>query len=337
MTQPANEVVGAALWQSLVAYSEVYTCYSSALATWVALDRPSWHRDVNNGLRLTLVEAGHGLFGFSHFSPGLRADLGLVRRASDDDDEAVSAILAELERSGRVIVAGDGFHLPWHVAAGRRHVPHWFVLTGSPDALLVVDPFACRNDLGRQEAAQERIEPPALAALALAHPKNDQVVALREALALGDDARSGEGGRFEWLVCAPAETHAADGPNGPDAALRLARHFQDYGGEPDAYRQADDIWSVARHRAFLALYAAGVAESSDEGLRVWVDDHASPLARRWSHMAPLLMQATLALKAGRQPSSSVADKLEELAELEATAARAFPVDPAQARLSPEDV
>jgi hypothetical protein len=43
-------------------------------------------------------------------------------------------------------------------------------------------------------------------------------------------------------------------------------------------------------------------------------------------VAPLLLQATLALQSGRQASTSVADTLEELAEREAAAAASFPDD-----------
>lgn len=336
MTRPGDEIVEESRWASLTGYSEAYTCYSSALATWTAFERADWPRAVNTGLHLGLVDAGGGLFGFSHFPPRLLAEVGLVRRASDDADEAVAAILDELERSGRVIVAGDGFRLPWHVASGLQHVPHWFVLAGARSAPLVFDPFACRNELGRQEPVRERIAPQALATLALAHPEGDRVVELREAFALGDDARPIEGGRFRWLVRAAAAARIADGQVGADAVLRLAQHFREHGSELDAYRQADDIWSVARHRLFLARGAASARES-DEDLHAWADDHAAPLAKRWSHIAPLLMQARLALGAGREPRSSVADTLEELAGLEASAAGAFPVARASGRAAPEDV
>src|SRR5579862_3643110 len=131
----------APLWQDLRDRSETYTCYSAALAAWAACEYPAWGRLVNSGLTLTLVDAGEGLFGFVHFPPGLRATLGLARRGTDDAGEGAAGILEELGRHGRVIVAGDGFSLPWHVAAGRRHVPHWFVLSGSPSAPVVIDPF----------------------------------------------------------------------------------------------------------------------------------------------------------------------------------------------------
>ena len=82
-----------------------------------------------------------------------------------------------------MIVAGDGFNLPWHVAHARRHVPHWFVVAATGDGPTVVDPFSCRNDLGRQDAALHRIESDAeLAGLARAIPVGDPVHALREGI-----------------------------------------------------------------------------------------------------------------------------------------------------------
>lgn len=312
-------------WQSLLAHSDTYTCYSAALAAWAAFEFPAWAGIVNSGLSLTLVDEDEGLFGFVHFPSGLRAALGLARRGADDSGEGVNAILEELARHGRVIVSGDGFALPWHVAAGRRHVPHWFVLRGSPSAPVAVDPFACRNDLGRQEATLQPINPTTLASLAVAHPGDDEVVRLRESFALGDDARPLERRRFQWFERADAEIREAVGATGPAAVSRLAQHFRDHGAQADAYRQVDDIWSIARHRGFLAqLAAAQPGEAHVE----WLETHVQPLAKRWSHMAPLLMQASLAIGAGRQPTGSVADTLDEIAEREAAADRACPSDAA---------
>ena len=55
-------------------------------------------------------------------------------------------------------------------------------------------------------------------------------------------------------------------------------------------------------------------------------EHGETLAKRWSHMAPLMMQAKLALAAGRAASSSVPDTLEDLAARELAARQAFPPD-----------
>jgi hypothetical protein len=303
------------VWQGLTDYSEAFTCYSAAVAAWVAAADASWARTVDPGLWLALTEEDDGLFGFGHFPPALRPYLGLVRTGSDDPQQAVEGILAELARSGRVIVAGDGFNLPWHVAYGRVHVPHWFVLTEGPE---VVDPFACRNELGVQVANRQEIDEDDLATLGVALPGDDPVLRLRESLALGD-VTPPRVDRYQWLVSDEVgDTRPPQGPIGPDAVRRLARHFRERGQSLDAYRQADDMWSIARHRAFLVRHAA------ERGADEWVEEHGAPLARRWGHIAPLVMQATLALGAGRAASASVQDTLEELADREAAAAAAFP-------------
>jgi hypothetical protein len=316
-----------ARWDELAANSEAYTCYSAALAAWSGIDDPGWRRVVNAGLTLRLVDADDGLFGFVHFPARLRADIGLSRTSADGAGEAVAGILEELEREGRVIVAGDGFNLPWHVAVGRRHVPHWFVLAGTPAAPTVVDPFSCLNDLGRQEAVRRPVSVDELPQLARAHPGDDPVVALREAFALGDDARPVSTARYQWLVREPAPAREPDGPTGPDALRRLAESFRERGHEAAAYRQSDDIWSIARHRAFLTACAR-----RHPGAEEWAAGHLEPLAKRWTHMAPLLMQATLAVGAGRRPTGSVADTLDDLAEREGAAAAACP-DAAKTLLS----
>jgi len=141
---------------------------------------------------------------------------------------------------------------------------------------------------------------------------------------------------MSWFIrAAPVDSRAPRGMHGPDAVLRLARHFREHGQRVEAYAQADDLWSIARHRAFLARYAQQVADRRDAGaLAGWVSEHAAPLATKWGHIAPLLMQATLALGAGRSASASVPDTLELLAARERAAAEAFPVDALAGWLSP---
>jgi hypothetical protein len=314
-------------WDRLVGFSDTYTCYSSAVATWVAHDREDWPSAVNPGLTLTVTPFDAGVFGFAHFPPRLRAELGLVRVGVDEPGaEAIDGVLAELARSGRVIVAGDGFRLAWHVAHGRRHVPHWYVLTGAPDRLEVMDPFACRNELGVQQAAHRPVAREDLTELLVGLPGGDPVLELRERLALGDECGTPSRGSCQWFVRGEVtDSRAPAGSRGPDGVLLLARNFRERGQDPDSYAQADDIWSIGRHRAFLTRHAATVAERADNGqLAAWVREHGDPLAKRWSHMAPLLMQAALALGAGRAASASVSDTLEDLAERERAAARTFP-------------
>jgi hypothetical protein len=249
-----------------------------------------------------------------------------VRIGADEDAAAIDGVLAELERSGRVIIAGDGFRLPWHVAHGRVHAPHWYVLLDGANGLEVADPFACRNELGVQKANRQAIERAALEHLLIALPAGDPVHRLREVLALGDETEAAIERRFQWFVNDDVgDWRKPAGSEGPAAVQRLGRHFREHGQDVAAYQQMDDIWSIARHRTFLARRAAVEATSrGDPAVSGWVDSHAVPLAKRWGHIAPLLMQATLSLRAGRQASASVPDALDELAERERKAAAALP-------------
>jgi hypothetical protein len=310
------------LWERLCSYSDTYTCYSAALATWAAHERANWADLVDPGLWLTVSPRRDGLFGFAHFPPDLRGKLGLVRTGSDRREQALAGVLDELARSGRVIVAGDGFRLPWHVAFGRRHVPHWFVVARTSASPAIVDPFGARNELGVQQAHQAPVSEAELAQLLEGLAGEDPVLALRESLAFGDQTTLPEDCPFQWYIGAPADAaRPPSGTSGPDAILMLASHFRQHGQHLEAYRQADDVWSIARHRAFHCRHAES---AQSEELLAWATEHGRQLVRKWSHLPPLMMQATLALGAGRDASASVPGTLEQLAELERAAARAHP-------------
>jgi hypothetical protein len=317
--------LSALVWDELTSLSDTYTCYSSAIAAWAALGSVSWASAVNGGLHLVVVDAGDTLFGFSHLAPDLSRTLGLVRRTANDVAEAVAGINDELAANGRVIVAGDGFNLPWHVAYGRRHVPHWFVLAPN-GATTVVDPFACRTDLGVQQPTLEPLDKADLPTLAAAVPVDDPVFALREAFALGADDRPLPAASFRWFAHADGpEPRSPRGDSGPAAVRRLATHFREHALDRAAYRQADDLWSIARHRAFFARQTAGeAAKQGGRALGLWMQDHVLPLTRRWAHVPPLLMQATLALDGGRMPTTSLPDTLDELADREQAAYISMP-------------
>jgi len=307
-------------WERLTSFRDAFTCYSSAIAAWVAHDDRTWPQTINAGLWLSVAEHDDGLFGFGHFPPGFGDALRLSVHAADDAIDARAAIAAEIERHGRVIVAADGYNLHWHVAHGRSHVPHWFTILANGQDATIVDPFAFRNELGWQEPVRVPIDVGELDSLILAVPYDDPVFRLREAWALGDGRLPVERHAYRWL--SRAEGVRVDAPStvqGPAAIRQLAKHFSSHGQDLGAYRQADDLWSIGRHRLFLAKVAG-----ADPTLTEWVTAHADPIARRWSHVPPLLMQATLALESGRAASASVPETLEALAELEVTAASTLP-------------
>jgi hypothetical protein len=315
-------------WERLTSFSDTFTCYSAAIATWTAASDARWPAVVNPGLCLTLTSRPDGIFGFAYFRPTLRAELDLERTGSDEPDQAIDGVLRELSRTGRVIVAGDGFRLPWHVAYERRHAPHWYVLQEAREGFEVFDAFTARNDLGMQTVTRRPVSRAELPQLLMALPEDDTIFRLREVFAFGDEAAPLRWHRYQWFVHGGVDKgREPSGPAGPDAVRRLAAHFRDRGQELAAYGQADDIWSIARHRSFLCrVTEEAVLGSPETGLADWLDVHARPLATRWSHVAPLLLQATLSLESGRQASMSVADTLDELAEREAAARASFPGD-----------
>lgn len=324
-------------WGRLASFSETFTCYSAAIAGWIALADEDWARQVNPGLHLTLTEVDEGLFGFAYFPADFRMKLQLVRSGAETLDAAIEEIRAEVDNKGRVIVAGDAFHLPWHVAFGRRHLPHWYVVQGTPDELLIVDAFAARNELGTQAPIRRPVTLDELRSLLPALPVDDEILNLRERLAFGDDAGHRDRRPFQWFKNEDMGRTmvAPHGLSGPAAIQRLASHFHTRGDDPLAYGQADDIWSIGRHRAFLARCARETAERiNDSVLMQWSSDYVAPLAARWAHIGPLLMQARLAVTSGRRPSASVRETLLELADREEAAAKAFPVDESVGRLSP---
>jgi hypothetical protein len=331
MSAPA---LTAGRWERISSFSETFTCYSAAMATWAAAADDDWPAVVNPGLWLTITSPGSEIFGFAYFPHTLRAELGVVRHGAPNAGDAVAGVLAEVGRSGRAIVAGDGFHLPWHVAFERRHVPHWYVLEEAAEGLVMFDAFAARNALGVQEVTRRAVSHADLPELLRALPEDDPVLRLREVLAFGDDTAPLPWHPYQWFERESVDGVAKpEGADGPDGLLLLAGHFREHGQDPAAYRQADDIWSIGRHRAFLArLLGEEAASRGDRELAAWVEEHAAPLAKRWGHVAPLLMQATLALDSGRPASTSVSEVLEDLAGRERSAAQAFPGDRTAVRL-----
>src|SRR5205807_2034961 len=146
---------------------------------------------------------------------------------------------------------------------------------GDGERLVFADPFACRNELGVQEAARGSAGEASLAELLTALPLDDPIHRLRERLALGDEIPEDGSHRYRWFVHGEVtQVREPAGYDGPDAVRRLARHFRDRGQDPDAYAQADDIWSIARHRAFLSSEAAARAQKTgDAALADWASRH----------------------------------------------------------------
>ncbi|MBB5953680.1 hypothetical protein FHS29_000250 [Saccharothrix tamanrassetensis] len=298
-------------WAALAAYRDAFTCYSAAVAASSALSRPDWRDTID--LRLTLALTGEpaGLFGFAHFAPGFAGRVRLARAGTDSADEALDRITAALRRAEPVVIAGDARWLPWQHA--RESAPHWFTVVAHPEGVEVLDALAMRTAHGEQRPTRTVVPIGDLPGLLLSVPVGDPVFALRERFALGDDAGPPVH-RYRWAEIGDGPVGPApQGIRGPDALRVLARHFREHATEPDAYRQVDDLWSVARHRACAVRRAAELGPGSHD----WTQRYGRELDRRWAQVAPRAMYAAMSGGAG---APALSDLLDDLAELEQSAA-----------------
>lgn len=300
-------------WAELRAYSDVFTCYSAAVAAALAVTGPGWRDAIDPRLTLTLTDEPDGLFGFVHFAPDFGARARLVRAGTDSADEAVGRITAALGRGEPVVVAGDTRWLPWQVGHGGDPAPHWFTVVAHDEGVEVLDALAMRNTRGEQRPVRTVVDD--LRGLLLSVPVHNPVIALRERYALGDDAGPITH-RHRWLEIGERPAGPAPGGSRGPAALRtLARHFRDHATDPDAYRQVDDLWSVGRHRAFAVRRWTELADDCPAE-RDRVQRYGDDLRRLWAQVPPRAMYAATSGGAG---AGVLSDLLDELADLESAA------------------
>ncbi|MFJ2581770.1 hypothetical protein [Kitasatospora aureofaciens] len=305
---------------AIAAWAETLTCYTAAAGSWLAYDRSNWWRPFAAGGPYLAIEPVGDRFRFHHHPRPLCHSLGLSLRTAPHWSGAADGILGELARSGRVVVAGDTFSLPWHPGFGRARAPHWFVLSGDP--LVADDPLGLTGELGRQQPVRVPVPADGLAGLCAALPPGSPVYELRESAVLGTpDPQVGPA--YRWLVqdgvVGAPELPPADRMGGADALTALAAHFAQHAGEPDAYEQADDLWQALRQREFVAK---ALAEERAAGVPVPDPDAWTEVLGLWRTLPPLLLHARLLARSGRVGRSATAlpETLHRLAEAEARCA-----------------
>ena len=299
------------------AWSATFTCHSGALASWSAWESPTWWRPLAaGGPTLRVVPVG-GLFRFEHsVVPPVRA-LGLTLAVAAHWDVAWPAMRAELQKRGRVVIAGDAFRLPWHRATYQaHHASRWFLLSQDQNRYIAQDPMAAVNDYGRFDPTTVQLTESELANVCRSVVGMSTVTALREQSSLGvPDA--GVDQRYRWLKSVEdrtqgdVETLESAAPS--DGIDQIHVFLAERAGDPAAYRQADDLWHAVRQREFVS--ASLTADP-------WVDvDPAvwEPVLERWRSIPPLLMYARLLAESGRtgHAVSTLLDTLQWLAEAEA--------------------
>jgi hypothetical protein len=288
-------------------WSQRFTCYTAALAGWLASRRTDWWRPLLTGgpflgVRSISAPANAARWRFDHSpTPWVRA-LNLSVYGCDDWTQA----RVELDRHrarGSVIIAGDVYRLPWQRGHRRRHAPHWFVLSGYPEPSEVDDSLAMTTEDGPQEPYRGPVDDAALHGWARALPAGNPVHDLRELSVLGD-APAHLGRRYRWLAEEPQGAGRAiacggetDGERleGPDACHAIADDLAERGADPEAYLQSDDLWQAARQREFAAAAAA-----ADPGLLSAAGlTHWCAALEVWRQIPALLLRARLAASEGR--------------------------------------
>lgn len=335
---------------------DLLSCYTASIAEYMTGAGIDVDLAIGAQAYLAVRPAESGACEFVQFHTPLRGDvpthsLRLARRRTADPGEATALITAEVARSGRAIVVGDTFNVPWQVAHTKAHAPHWFVVDGVRDdaaSVHVTDRFEFVNDAGEQRPFHGWLAAGDLPSLATANPDPNPVFAWRDQHAFADreDPGAVATAGYQWYVldgppraAAPgtallldrlAATQAAAGlappgarpgdgwATGPDAVALLAEHFTAHIAEPAAYDNSDDIWVTARNRQLFAdtLSALGPRLGLEPvtELGIWAEAN---VAQPWAGIPRLLQYNRRSLDRGRTPRPVVAEQLRGAAAAEA--------------------
>lgn len=334
---------------------DVLSCYTAAIAHTLHLRGvdPSW--SIGTQLFLAIRDAcdDDPSFEFVHYhtpllGAGSLAGLALFRHGASTAKDAARAIGVEC-RKGPVIVSGDTWHLPWHVARGVRHSPHWFVVDFvTPDGARVHigDAFSYSDDQGEQLPHSGWYGLEELSAFSVACRDRSRPYCLREKWALGAPELAVPADPHQWLTTSeagsPVEPDAAvvrglfatslafaerqraradlcgGGWHHGSAALRmLSVRFRDFLGHPKLYECANDVWVAARSRAFFARTlrraATELAIAEAGPLASACEEMLLPL---WNSLPQLLRYNLASIERGRRPRLLLADATARLADAE---------------------
>jgi hypothetical protein len=343
--------------EALAIRGDLLSCYTASIAAY--LERSQIDSELVLGTQLFLaVKTEHSAapeFSFVHYHTPLLGDtdthsLKLARKSAAESEAAVRGIIAEWQRSGAVIVAGDAMNLPWLVTCGRKHAPHWFLLADIDEQagqMQIMDQFEFTDAAGVQMPFVGKVELSLLAKLAQANPLQHHVFQARDRWAFGACEASTIGAEYQWFVqqslprmqpiseariwdlllktwlynsgqrqrddLSPAEWSC-----GVAAIRLLAERMEHYLDDPALYEISDDLWVAARNRQMFTHVLHRLARELNTGeleaLAVWGE---AELVTQW-HAIPRIMHYNLgSLKRGRRPTSLLVQTLQAVAELEA--------------------
>jgi hypothetical protein len=279
-------------------WGEVLSCYTAALAVWLAVREDRWWRPLlAGGPVLAVTPDADGLLRFEHHRRPPLAALGLTVRYTDYWAAAHAAYQAELARSGALIVCGDVHNLPWQRGHRRWHASHWFTVVRHDHDWLVDDPLAMSTLAGPQQPSRTPVRPGQLARWSLAPPAYSPVQRLREWSMAGYEP-PGLDARYRWLTAGevPGSERPADPARlaGADAVTALADRLRVGSTGDPVYRQADDLWQALRQRELLVA----AAEVDADLLPPAAAEQWRRAIAGWRRIPPVLMHARLRAEAG---------------------------------------
>ncbi len=337
---------------------DLLSCYTASIAGY--MERNQIDHQMVLGTQLFLAiradQADAPKFTFVHYHTPLLGDtsthaLHLVRREAHLPDVAMQRIMAHWKQTGSVIVVGDAMNLPWLVTHGRKHAPHWFLLSAIDEVAgyaQVVDLFEFIDAAGTQLPFVGKVDLDVLGTLAQVNPVQQHVFQARDQWAFGvQEQIPVGGGGYQWFEqqMPPAaqpltesllwelllktwmfntgQQHRDDllSPEwacGVAAIQSLAQYADHYLDDPSLYDISDDLWVAARNRQMFMYVLCRLAKQLKvaelEALAIWGE---AELVAQW-HAVPRIMHYNLgSIKRGRRPSALLVQTLHAVAELEA--------------------
>lgn len=332
---------------------DLLSCYTASVAWYLRCcgADPDWALGLQLFTAIRIVSENPPTCAFVHYHTPLLGTapthyLELRRRWTTSVEEACEAIASECRRSGLAIISGDAYRLPWSVAFGRRHAPHWFVVDfvePAGRALHVVDTFAYVDDLGTQKPYDGWTTldvlgiPPALCPAELyrgvwAFGREDplppapagsiewfEAAAPAHGIACNPDAllnllASG----CSWYDGSSLRSDLADWLVGVSALFALVAWVGDRLDDRRLYVASDDLWVAYRNRlSFANALGRAAAFAGRPDLHQLAEQVRDVLAPAWSAIPRIMRYNASCLDRGRSPRRLVVDLLRQIAEQEA--------------------
>jgi hypothetical protein len=335
---------------------DLLSCYTTSIATYLAhagID-PDFALGIQFFIAIRFCSEDPPTCAFLHYhtpligaAPTHRA--ALRRRWTCSLGEARAAIAAECRRTGMAIVSSDAYRLPWTTAYRARHAPHWFIVDGErgPDRLLhVSDRFEYVDEIGVQTPYEGLVAFETLRGQCDARP-SPPALRFRSVWAFGqeDCGPPAPVDAIEWFetesparaealtpqvllnfLAVACERYAGDFRRadlsgwmvGAEAIMTFAEWTRRHLCDPRLYVVSDDLWVIARNRAYFAVALDRVGSlASRPDLKRVASAIREELVPAWFAIPRVLRYNAACLDRGRPPRQIVVELLQDVAQREA--------------------